>query len=287
MNGYGELTVSMARRFLKMLEGGSVAYSKININIAWRLINEGVLTEITRGQKRSFKVIDAEGCRMCLSRDFTSGMSLEEWIELKSREEEVHRSELVTKAAYSKLIATRSFKGFLINCYTPIEATFRDAPYLLSPLEGTAVFMQDYDHFRIPEDVVVIGMENGENFRHIRGLQYLFEGMKVLFVSRYPQSKDLRTWLQMIPNRYIHFGDFDLAGVSIFLTEFYAHLGARAEFFIPKDVEERIKAGNQLLYDYQYSKYQYMNVSDERLKPLVKMIHQYRRGYEQEGYIKE
>lgn len=282
-----ELTLSMARRFLKLLEKGSMAYSKIDLNISCILMNEGVLAEIAHGQKRRYKVLDVEGCRMCLSRDFTSGMSLEDYIELKSREEEVHRSELVTKAAYSKLIATRAFKGFLINCYTPIEATFRDTPYLLSPLEGTAVFMQDYDHFRIPEDVVVIGLENGENFRYIRGLKYLFEGMKVLFVSRYPQSKDLRTWLQMIPNRYIHFGDFDLAGVYIYLREFYTHLGDRAEFFIPEDIEGRIQNGSQLLYDYQYEKYRYMTVDDERVKPLLKMIHQYRRGYEQEGYIKE
>lgn len=281
-----DLTLSMARRFLKLLEEGSMAYSSINGHIALRLMDEGVITLISRGQKQSVKVIDAAGCRMCLSRDFTSGMSLEDYIELKSREEEVHRSELVTKAAYSKLIATRAFKGFLINCYTPIEATFRDAPYLLSPMEGTALFMQDYDHFRIPEDVVVIGLENGENFRYIRGLKYLFEGMKVLFVSRYPQSKDLRTWLQMIPNRYIHFGDFDLAGVYIYLREFYTHLGERAAFFIPEDIEERIQNGSQLLYDYQYEKYRDMTVDDERVKPLVKMIHQYRRGYEQEGYIR-
>ena len=38
---------------------------------------------------------------------------------------------------------------------------------------------------------------------------------RLLFVSRYPQSTDLRSWLQNIPNRYIHFGDFDLAGIHI------------------------------------------------------------------------
>lgn len=67
--------------------------------------------------------------------------------------------------------------------------------------------------------------------------------MKVLFVSRYPQSKDLCAWLKMIPNRYIHFGDFDLAGVSIFLSEFYSELGERAEFYIPADVEQRLQMG--------------------------------------------
>ena len=42
------------------------------------------------------------------------------------------------------------------------------------------------------------------------------------------QSSDLRTWLQTIPNQYVHFGDFDLAGIHIFLTEFQKHLGTRA-----------------------------------------------------------
>ena len=56
---------------------------------------------------------------------------------------------------------------------------------------------------------------------------------------------------------------------------------------IPADVEQRLQNGNHVLYDVQYSRYRYMEVADERLKPLVEMIHKYRRGYEQEGYIKE
>ena len=52
-------------------------------------------------------------------------------------------------------------------------------------------------------------------------------------------------------------------------------------------MEQRLQNGNHVLYDVQYSRYRYMEVADERLKPLVEMIHKYRRGYEQEGYIKE
>jgi len=59
------------------------------------------------------------------------------------------------------------------------------------------------------------------------------------------------------------------------------------KFYIPADVEQRLQNGNHVLYDVQYSRYQYMKVADERLKPLVEMIHKYRQGHEQEGYIKE
>ena len=84
---------------------------------------------------------------------------LEDWIEMKNCPDEVSRSEQVAKAGDTKLRYTRTFKGFLLNCYTPIEATFHAEPSVLSPLQGTSIFMQDYEYFRIPEDVVVVGIE--------------------------------------------------------------------------------------------------------------------------------
>lgn len=69
------------------------------------------------------------------------------------------------------------------------------------------------------------------------------------------QSSDLRTWLQTIPNQYVHFGDFDLAGFHIFLTEFQKHLGTRASFLIPQDIELRIKHGSAERYNDQYQKF--------------------------------
>ena len=104
---------------------------------------------------------------------------------------------------------------------------------------------------------------------------------------RYPQEnlENLRSWLLRIPNRYVHFGDFDLAGVHIYLSEFYAYLGNRSSFLVPSDIEERLDEGNAALYNQQYARFRNMAVTDVRLQPLVNMIHHYRRGYEQEGYI--
>lgn len=51
-------------------------------------------------------------------------------------------------------------------------------------------------------------------------------------------------------------------------------------------MEQRLQNGNHVLYDVQYSRYRYMEVADERLKPLVEMIHKYRRGYEQKVILK-
>ena len=128
-----------------------------------------------------------------------------------------------------------------------------------------------------------------ENFRMIRQQRALFERTigpgRLLFVSRYPQSSDLRSWLQAIPNEYIHFGDFDLAGIHIFLTEFHAYLGERSSFFIPSDIEQKLANGSLERYNAQYLKFKYLTTDIPLLQHLIDTINTYHRCYDQEGYI--
>lgn len=42
-------------------------------------------------------MLDPEGCRIYMAQHYTSGMSLEDWIEIKTREKEVARSEQVAR----------------------------------------------------------------------------------------------------------------------------------------------------------------------------------------------
>ena len=103
---------------------------------------------------------------------------------------------------------------------------------------------------------------------------------------RFPLSTDLRSWLCSIPNHYIHFGDFDLAGINIFLTEFHAHLGERSSFLIPKDIEQRLaNNGTGQRYNAQYQKFKNLATHIPALQNLIDAINKYRRGYDQEGYI--
>lgn len=278
------LSLSEARGIKKMLAKKRIGGSQLSNNLAQELLEEEFVAFIRHGIQRTYQLIDEQGLRTYLSQRFEID-DFERWFEVKCCEAKMTRSEQVQTVGNSKLANTRTFKGFLVKSIEPIEATLCGEPFVIQPSKGVSMFIEEFGQFRIPENVVVVGIENGENFQSVDAQQYLFEGMKVLFVSRYPQSKDLRSWLQNIPNRYIHFGDFDLAGVSIYLTEFYAHLGDRAEFFIPADINQRLEEGNRALYDRQYERYGKMKISDERIQPLVELIHKYRRGYEQEGYI--
>ena len=161
---------------------------------------------------------------------------------------------------------------------------------MVDPQEGSFLYVADWKTFVIPEDVIVVGIENMENFRKIRRQRAFFSSElglhRLLFVSRYPQSTDLRSWLCSIPNHYIHFGDFDLAGINIFLTEFHAHLGERSSFLIPKDIEQRLaNNGTGQRYNAQYQKFKNLATHIPALQNLIDAINKYRRGYDQEGYI--
>lgn len=281
-----KLSASIARKLQKMLKGESLPSSTVPSWIARELSEEGLLSVISKGSRKSYRIIDAEACNQYICNRYTGGATLDRWTELaEMKDEELDRSILVRETGDSKIRHLRTFRGFLVNCCEPLEATMGETSFSLSPQEGTAVFIQSPDKFRVADDILIVGMENGENFRQIRRQHILFGSRKALFVSRYPQSADLRNWLADIPNPYLHFGDFDLAGIQIYLTEFYKYLGNRASFFIPADIEERLKNGNGTLYDKQYARYKNMSVTDPRLLPLVKMIHRYRKVYEQEGFL--
>lgn len=296
-----KLGLGDARQILAMLNGEEVASSKLSPHMAEWLRQESLLLMRSNGSRCKYHIADArrEACRVCLAQQFGLKCSLEEWIGEFPQES---RAELVSKVGDSKYKKVKTFRGFLVDCYTPIEATLHHRPFLLKPQEGSSIFINTPETFEIPEDVIVVGMENAENFMQIRKQEYLFDALSVggksssdgfhrekhyLFVSRYPQENlsDLRDWLKRIPNRYIHFGDFDLAGIHIYLSEFYVQLGDRASFLIPSDIEVRLADGNASLYDQQYARFKNMEVTDARLQPLVDMIHRYRKGYEQEGYI--
>lgn len=156
------------------------------------------------------------------------------------------------------------------------------------------VFIADYENFVVPQNVPIVGVENMENFRYVARQKNLFkkifqkslfDGMLILFVSRYPQSGNLVRWLQNSNNYYFHFGNIDLAGINIYLTEFYSKLGNRTRFLVPPDVITRDENGSRERYDNQILKFENMKVADPRVQPLVNLIKKYHKCYDQEGYI--
>ena len=203
---------------------------------------------------------------------------------------ELNRSESVSISGDSKLKKIRTFKGFLVNSYEPISARLNSELVVVQPAQGSFVYIHDYENFEIDQDVIVIGIENSENFSQIHHQQYLFPGKKILFVSRYPQSNDLVKWLQRIPNQYIHFGDFDFAGIAIYLNEYKKYLQERATLFIPNNFEKLlVQFGNRDLFNKQFQATKnYLNSNIEpSVRDLYQLIFQYKKVLEQEILIQK
>lgn len=270
-----------------MMAGEQVAGSKLNGNLLSELMAEGLLLVIARGSRKSYRARDIEALKRYL-------IDKDESFRMLEANAADSRASMAAETGNSKLVSVRSCPGFPINSYEPIECSLQGKPFMVNPQEGSFLFVTDWETFVIPEEVIVMGIENMENFRMIRQQRSFFEdylkvhGMsgKILFVSRYPQSLDLRKWLTSIPNHYIHFGDYDLAGINIFLSEFQQYIGKdRSSFLIPDDIELRLKSGSKSRYDEQYNRFKDMKSDSQEIQHLIELIHQERKGYDQEGYI--
>lgn len=266
-----------------LISGEQVASSRLSSKLLDELMAEGLLLLVAHGSRKSYRARDIEALkRYLIDKDENYRM-----LDVGTADT---RASMAAETGNSKLVTVRSCPGFPVNSYAPISCLLRGEEIVINPPEGSFVFIDGWQQFAIPEDVVVVGIENMENFRMIRRQRRLFASVlgdnPLLFVSRYPQSTDLRKWLMSIPNRYVHFGDFDLAGINIFLTEFLSYLGSeRSSFLIPEDIEHRLKSGSIKRYDEQFLHFNHIKSDIQELQELIRLINFHRRGYDQEGYI--
>lgn len=287
-----KVTKGLIDKLIALRDGESLPASGLKGEWVEELIRDGILVSSSRGSRRSLKAVDSESFAKAIERIDERFADLERFRDMLMEESssgEALRASQASDSGNSKLKMRRSFPGFLVNSYEAIDAQLNGKSYIILPEEGSSVFVSDWEHFVIPSDVTVVGIENPENFRFIRQQRQLFEscipGKRLLFVSRYPQSSDLRNWLMGIDNPYVHFGDFDLAGIKIFLSEFHKYLLERSSYLIPSDVEERLKNGSTERFQGNYYENRHLSSDVPELQALIDLIMMFHKGYDQEGYI--
>lgn len=254
--------------------------------VVTKMLEDGLLQKQQTGNTKALLFIpNKENVAAYLSNHFGIS-SLKEYISTIEGEEQ-SRAANVAISGNSKLQSVRTFKGFLVNSYDAIHATVNSNPVIIQPAPGTYTFIHDYESFLPDPAITIVGIENPENFRQVEKQRYLFTNFQPLFVSRYPQSNDLVKWLKAIPNNYLHFGDFDFAGIGIYQNEFKKHLGERASFFLPKNMEQLLqKFGNRDLFNRQYSPVQdYSLAKEENVQEVLRLLFKYKKVLEQEIFI--
>lgn len=279
-----KLSLKKAKILADLKNGLTLPHSQVQSDLLTELFAENIVF-IKGKHRKTVELINETALDNYLANQMQI-LNLEEYISALSGE--ATRADMVKIAGDSKLAPGRVFSGFLVNCYEPIRATLREREFVINPAPGSFIFVADYANFSIPADITVIGMENTQNFNHIAGQKHLFTGLKALFISRYPQNqnRDVISWLQNIPNPYLHFGDFDLAGIGIYLHEYRKHLGSRAQFFVPPTIAADLqKHGLRARYHAQSMNFDPTTIAEPQLRHLVALIHAQHKGLDQEFYI--
>ena len=277
------IPLGLAKKIQQLLMGAVIPFSHLKGSTVDQMIKEGVLQRKLKGRSLQYLFTgNPEGLKNYLSNNHGIN-NIQLYID--NLENGISRAENILASTDSKSSSIRTFKGFLVNCIDPIEAEINGQEFVLHPQQGTFVWVHDFDSFHIPTDTLIIGVENSENFRLIRNQSHLFGPISTLFVSRYPQSKDLILWLQRNQNQYIHFGDFDFEGIRIFSDEYHKYLVGRASFFIPPNIETLISNhGSKKLYNKQYKFQKHFNLGSD-IDELVALFHKYKKCLEQEILI--
>ena len=280
-----KLTISQAEKIQRIFNGEQLPKSSFKGEIAEELISENIVVISGRG-KQVLTLNNSVALTNYLFRKFGIN-DLSQYISTLQQSQNLLRADLVKASSNSKTEHVRTFTGFLVNTIQPIAAKINGRDFTIDPIGGTFVFISDYEHFTIEEDVIIVGIENAENFRHLSRQKHLFPFEKSLFVCRYPQnqSKDFINWLLKIRNQYYHFGDYDFAGLNIFVNEYQKHLPDRAHLFVPKNLEHYFELyGNRELFYNQKINFK-IDIQSDAVKQVCNLINKYQKGLEQEALI--
>jgi hypothetical protein len=280
-----KIPVHIAEKLLQLSQGETIPSSLAKHALIEELISERIIERNGRLQKK-LHINDRKQLFLYLQNKHGIN-DLQKYIEV-IKKDNVQRNELVEISSDSKLKQIRTFKGFLINCYSSVNAELNGEEININPIEGTFQFIYDFENFIPSADITIVGIENPENFRHVNKQKQLFKNINPIFISRYPQnqSRDLIKWLQTIPNNYLHFGDFDFAGIGIYLNEFKKHLADKATFFIPENIDKLISDfGNKKRYNEQKINFEVKSIQELKLLQLLETIHKCRKGLDQEILI--
>ncbi len=280
------LSLKIAKILVRLENGETIPASSAKNKLIDELVNENIILKSGK-HKKTLQLINNEQLRVYISNQLQIN-NLEAYISLLEKKES-SRADFVKITTNSKKSKQRVFKGFLVNSYSPINTILNNQTFVINPIDGSFVFIYDFENFIIDPYITIVGVENSENFRQIQKQKYLFKEINPLFISRYPQNqnKDFIKWMKSIPNKYLHYGDFDMAGIGIYLNEYKKHLNERASFFIPSRIETFIKSeyASRERYDNQKINFNVSNIEEPELQNLVRVIERERKGLDQEFFI--
>ncbi|MDZ7819669.1 MAG: hypothetical protein U5K55_14135 [Aliarcobacter sp.] len=206
---------------------------------------------------------------------------------INENKEPKSRDEIVDNYSHTKRIESKSFNGLMISVFDKLEVICNGKKQYFYPLEGSGLFLHYSSKLQLDDDIIVVGVENPQVVWNIDKYKYLFEKCKkYLFVciSEYKTNYQYK-WLESFSGKYIHFGDFDLAGINIYLNTIVPRLKKAKfhSFLIPDNIYKIIKEKNyQKDYSNQIRFFNIQSNNDKNLQELISFIKNNKLTLEQE-----
>ncbi len=182
----------------------------------------------------------------------------------------------------SKAKISKSMHGLYVSSLQILDVILNGEPVSILPNDGLGYFFFHTEKIELFEDTIVVGIENYQVVWFAKRYTEFFAKSDILFVVITPYMLE---WISSLKNEYIHFGDYDLAGINIYLNKVLPRLLKSKEYsmFIPYNIEQLIdKYGNSELYEKQ-KQYKNLLSNDTAVNSLIKIIIKYKKGIEQEG----
>jgi len=199
------------------------------------------------------------------------------------------KSESAQIASDSKIKQIKVYSGFFVRTFADIKGRLNGENISFKTLKGSSLFISDFKNLTIPENVTIVGIENPETFYQIENYKQYFDKIEPLFLLRFNNNAFIE-WLQQIQNKYLHFGDFDLSGIAIYVLEYRNKIDfRRCSYFIPNNIDKLINdSKNYKDYVNQLNdpKVKGLNFDNyPEIKDLAKIINKYRKTVEQEALM--
>ena len=172
--------------------------------------------------------------------------------------------------------------GLYVSSLQKLDVLLNGEPVSILPNDGLGYFFFHTENIELFEDTIVVGVENYQVVWFAKRYTEFFTKPKLLFVVITPYMLE---WISSLENEYVHFGDYDLAGVNIYLNKIIPRLlkSQKYSMFIPHNIEQLIeKYGNSELYENQ-KQYQNLLSNDAEVNSLIEVIMKHKKGIEQEG----
>jgi hypothetical protein len=280
------LSLPLAKKLIILKTEGSLIASQLSQSIASDLVSDGILIRQSQGRTKATWLLKEPALLESYLRNKYDITDLAKYISgLENKD--LTGKQGIEIANNTKIRRTRHFKGFLVNSYLSFTYTLNGRTNVFNPFEGSFLYIHDFESFTVPNEYTLVGIENPENFRYVELQKHLLADKLPIFFSRYPQSNDLVNWMQHVCNPYLHFGDFDFAGLLIYLNEFKKHLSNRAHLFIPPDLSTLInRFGNRDLYNNQlHLRANILTCNDVEVLEIMELLDIEKKGLEQEALI--